>query len=56
MVDQGVDLARDALLHDVEHSKRTAGRPKDLDYLRDVGRLTPPDPTSAAGPPDAAAH
>lgn len=41
-----------ASLADVEHSKRTAGREKDLDYLQDVGRLHPP-PTLAdanAGP------
>jgi hypothetical protein len=28
-----------ASLHDVEHSKRTADRPKDRDYLARVGRL-----------------
>jgi hypothetical protein len=31
-----------AALEDVEHSKRTAGRPKDRDYLTQVGRLDPP--------------
>lgn len=30
-----------ASLHDVEHSKRTADRPKDRDYLSRVGRLRP---------------
>lgn len=35
-----------AALADIEHSKRTAGRPKDLDYLRSVGRLHAP--TAAA--------
>lgn len=31
-----------AALEDIEHSKRTAARPKDLDYLRSVGRLDAP--------------
>lgn len=31
-----------AALEDVEHSKRLAGRPKDLRYLESVGRLQPP--------------
>ena len=39
-----------ASLHDVEHSKRTADRPKDRDYLSRVGRLRPsqthPEPAS----------
>jgi hypothetical protein len=33
---------RVAALEDVEHSKRTADRPKDRDYLTRVGRLQPP--------------
>jgi len=43
-----------AALADVEHSKRTAARPKDVRYLSDVGRL--PAPTSTlplrADPPE----
>jgi predicted nucleotidyltransferase len=31
-------------LEDVEHSKRTANRPKDRDYLARVGRLQAPPP------------
>jgi len=31
-----------AALEDVEHSKHTAGRPKDRAYLTQVGRLDPP--------------
>jgi hypothetical protein len=33
-----------ARLADVEHSKRTADRPKDREYLRSVGRLGAPGP------------
>lgn len=39
-----------AALHDVEHSKRTAGRIKDIDYLMLVGRLDEPDAASPPGP------
>ena len=38
---------RIASLADVEHSKRTAGRPKDVDYLSDAGCLQAPP----SGPP-----
>ncbi len=40
-----------ASLADVEQSKRTAGRPKDVDYLSDAGRLQAPP----SGPPPATA-
>ncbi|HEY5430694.1 MAG TPA: hypothetical protein VIK04_16375 [Solirubrobacteraceae bacterium] len=39
-----------ASLHDVEHSKRTADRPKDRDYLSRVGRLRPSNPDSEPEP------
>lgn len=31
-----------AALDDIEHSKRTAARPKDVEYLKDVGRVDAP--------------
>ncbi len=38
-----------ASLQDVEHSKRTADRPKDRDYLSRVGRLRPSTPDAEPG-------
>lgn len=38
-----------AALADIEHSKRTAARPKDLDYLQSVGRLQAPAAAVADG-------
>ncbi len=38
-----------AALADIEHSKRTAGRPKDLDYLQSVGRFQAPVAAVADG-------
>lgn len=40
---------RVAALEDVEHSKRSADRPKDRDYLTRVGRLHPPDAGTRRG-------
>lgn len=46
-----------ASLHDVEHSKRTAARAKDLAYLEQVGRLQQPaDTASRPAPPPAPAQ
>ena len=41
-VAQTLVTVRIAALEDVEHSKRTANRPKDRDYLTRVGRLQAP--------------
>lgn len=41
---------RIAALADIEHSKRTAARPKDVRYLSDVGRLLAPASASPLTP------
>lgn len=38
-----------AALEDVEHSKRVAGRPKDIEYLAREGRLEPPPARPSPG-------